>query len=134
MCLLGAQVGQRKCILLTPPQAGHRHNSVTSFKALPAICLCLLLECDAFFFGTAFNKPSHISSNDGSDGRFNDIAGTGSESLGKSGNASGLMWTEAYLEEKKIVEAESRESIDGVVRADSIALAMALPVRRTLRV
>lgn len=124
---LGAQVGQRKCILLTPPQAGHRHSSVTSFRALPAICLCLLLECDAFFFGTAFNMPSHISSSDGSDGRFNDIAGIGSESLGRSGSASGLMWTEAYLE-AKTVGLESRERIDGAVRADSIALAMARPL------
>lgn len=68
--------------------------------------------------------PSHISSNDGSDGRFNDIAGKGSESLGRSGSAIGLIWTEAYLEEKT-VGAESRGRMDGAARADSIALAMA---------
>ncbi len=35
--------------------------ALTSFKAFPANCRCLFFICDVFFFGTAFNIPSHIS-------------------------------------------------------------------------
>ena len=34
---------------------------VTSFKALPAICLLRFLLYDVFFFGTALSRPSHSS-------------------------------------------------------------------------
>lgn len=85
------QVGQRMCILLTCPHDGQRHNDVTSFKAFPAICLCRFLECDTFFFGTAFKSPSHISSNDGRDGRFNEIAGIERVILGSKGSAKLLV-------------------------------------------
>lgn len=50
----------------------------------------------------------------------------GRESLGRSGNASGRMWTEAYLEEK-IVGAESRGRTEDAARADSIAETMVMP-------
>jgi hypothetical protein len=36
---------------------------VTSFNALPAICLCRFFMWEVFFFGTARSKPSHISRN-----------------------------------------------------------------------
>lgn len=49
------------CILLGLPQLGHLTNVVTSFKAFPAICRCLFLLYDVFFFGTARNRPSHSS-------------------------------------------------------------------------
>lgn len=85
LVLLGPQTAQRKCILFAAPQDGHLTSSVTSFKAFPAICLCLLLECETFFLGTAFSRPSHISSSDGSDGRFNEMAGIGQEIFGRRG-------------------------------------------------
>ncbi|KAI0440953.1 hypothetical protein F4803DRAFT_442964 [Xylaria telfairii] len=54
------------CIFLGPPHAGHLLRFVTSFKALPAICLCLFFMCDVFFLGTALRMPSHMSpSNEG---------------------------------------------------------------------
>lgn len=57
------QVGHRVCIFLVLPQAGHLFRFVTSFKALPAICLCLFFICEVFFLGTAFSMPSHMSPN-----------------------------------------------------------------------
>jgi len=38
-------------------------KAVTSFKALPAICLERFFEYEVFFFGTALSKPSHSSCN-----------------------------------------------------------------------
>lgn len=59
-------VGHNVCIFLVPPQAGHLFRFVTSFRPLPAICLCLFFMCDVFFLGTALRMPSHMSpSNDG---------------------------------------------------------------------
>jgi hypothetical protein len=54
------------CIFFVPPQAGHLLRFVRSFKALPAICLCLFFMCEVFFLGTALRMPSHMSpSNEG---------------------------------------------------------------------
>jgi len=38
-------------------------KAVTSFNALPAICLERFFEYEVFFFGTALSKPSHSSCN-----------------------------------------------------------------------
>lgn len=114
---------QRICILLISPHEGQRHNDVTSFKAFPAICLCLLLECDTFFLGTAFSSPSHISSNDGRDGRFNDIAGIEREILGSRGSANLLVRTVVYVEEDIVGEA-SRGRKEEVARAGNIVAAI----------
>lgn len=131
--LLGAQTAHKTCILFAVPQEGHLTNSVTSFRALPAICLDLLLACETFFLGTALSRPSHISSSDGSAGRFNEMAGIGQEIFGKRGCDICRMWKEAYREEK-LVEAERRgrrAARDGAVRADSIAVAMIVSVNRS---
>ena len=49
------------CAFFGFPHAGHRTRLLTSFKALPANCLCLFFICEVFFFGTARSMPSHIS-------------------------------------------------------------------------
>lgn len=85
--LLFIHVSQRWCILLVPPQTGHLHKLLTSLSAFPAICLCLFLACDVFFFGTAFKMPSQITSSmSGMEGRFRDMAGMASEYLGRNGS------------------------------------------------
>jgi len=48
---------------LVLPQLGHLTKAVTSFNALPAICLERFFEYEVFFFGTALSKPSHSSCN-----------------------------------------------------------------------
>jgi len=55
------QYGHKTCILFVRPQLGHSHNSTTSFKALPAICLWRFFMCEVFFFGTARSTESHSS-------------------------------------------------------------------------
>jgi len=57
------QWAQRTCFLLALPQLGHLTRAVTSFNALPAICLERFFEYEVFFFGTALSKPSHSSCN-----------------------------------------------------------------------
>lgn len=42
------------------PQPGHLTTSVTSFNALPAICLCLFFMCDVLFLGTARSIDSQM--------------------------------------------------------------------------
>lgn len=86
--LLDKHLGHRWCIFLVSPHAGHLHSSVTSFKALPAICLCLFLECDVFFFGTALSIPSQMpSSRDGIEGRPSwNPAGMARERDGRKGS------------------------------------------------
>ncbi|OAA57450.1 hypothetical protein SPI_07109 [Niveomyces insectorum RCEF 264] len=80
------QYGQRWCIRFTRPQAGHLHNELTSFSALPAICRCRFFMCEVFFLGTARRIDSQMSpSNDGNDGS-ND--GHESEMAGRRGAAA----------------------------------------------
>lgn len=59
--LLATQCGHSTCALLALPQPEHLFNAVTSFKALPAICLWRFFMCDVFFFGTARRTDSQIS-------------------------------------------------------------------------
>lgn len=110
---------QRTCIRLGFPHTGHLHNDWTSFRAFPAICLCLLLECEVFFLGTALSSPSHISSHDGRDGRFSDIAGMAKDSLGKSGIGRCRMWNEASLD-----AVEESRGMTATALAGNIVLAI----------
>lgn len=103
---------------------------MTSFNAFPAICLCLLLECDTFFFGTAFKSPSQISPSDGR-GRFNDIAGIERETLGSSGSARVLVYTDAKEEER--VGEESRGRKEEAARAGNMAEAIVDDIATCLR-
>ena len=59
--ILCTQYGHRICALFSLPHALHLFNAVTSFNALPAICRCRFFIWLVFFFGTAFNNPSHSS-------------------------------------------------------------------------
>lgn len=61
MDLQGKHLGHKVCIFFMPPQVGHLFRFVTSFRALPAICLCLFFMCEVFDFGTALSIPSHMS-------------------------------------------------------------------------
>lgn len=79
------QVGHNVCIFLVLPHEGHLLRFVTSFRPLPAICLCRFFMCDVFFFGTAFRIPSHISSS--SEGMFWMAAGIATPSAGIEGNS-----------------------------------------------
>ena len=79
------QVRHNVCIFLVLPHEGHLLRFVTSFRALPAICLCRFFICDVFFFGTAFRMPSHISSS--SEGMFWMAAGIATPSAGIEGNS-----------------------------------------------
>lgn len=49
------------CALLTLPHPEHLFKAVTSFKALPAYCLCRFFMWEVFFFGTARSIDSQIS-------------------------------------------------------------------------
>ena len=82
-------VGQSVCIFLVLPHAGHLFRLVTSFRALPAICLCRFFICDVFFFGTAFSMPSHISWS--SEGMFWIAEGIATPTAGIEGNSDGLV-------------------------------------------
>lgn len=96
------------------------HKFVTSLSAFPAICLCLFLECDVFFFGTALRIPSHIpSSNDGMDGRFKDIAGRAMANFERKGSDICRVHNDANLEGE-----ESRGRKELVARVDNIAPAI----------
>jgi hypothetical protein len=55
------QYGHNTCALFALPHELHLFRAVTSFNALPAICLCLFFMCDVFFLGTALSIPSHRS-------------------------------------------------------------------------
>lgn len=99
---------------LTPPQAGHLQSALTSFNALPAICLCLFFMCEVFFLGTALSIDSQIPSrSDGSDGRFRCIeAGTANTIDGNAGRDSCRIKTEANLEDECSVGDDILGSID----------------------
>lgn len=126
--LLFIHDSQRWCILLVPPQTEHLHKLLTSLSALPAICLCLFLACDVFFFGTAFKMPSQIpSSMSGMEGRFRDMAGTASEYLGRNGSDICLMYSDVNLDGAKSVGEDSRVRNEEAARVGNIAPAM-LPV------
>ena len=79
------QVGHNVCIFLVLPHEGHLLRLLTSFRPLPAICLCRFFICDVFFFGTAFRIPSHISSS--SEGMFWMAAGIATPSACIEGNS-----------------------------------------------
>ena len=102
---LAVQCGQRWCIRLISPQAGHLHRELTSFNALPAICLCLFFMCDVFFLGTAFRIDSQMSSRmDGIDGRPSwKPTGTASVSDGKRGRESCRTWSCSLVDENSVV-------------------------------
>ena len=106
---LAVQCGQRWCIRLTSPQAGHLHRELTSLNALPAICLCLFFMCDVFFLGTAFRIDSQISSRmDGIDGRPSwKPTGTASVSDGKRGSESRRTWSCSLADENSVVVGRS---------------------------
>lgn len=123
--LLFMHVSQRWCILLVPPHTGHLHRLLTSLSAFPAICLCLFLECDVFFLGTAFKMPSQIpSSMSGMDGRFREMAGTASEYLGRNGSDICLMYRNVNLYEERNVGEASRGRKEEAARVGNIAPAM----------
>ena len=90
---------------MTSPQAGHLHRELTSFNALPAICLCLFFMCDVFFLGTAFRIDSQISSRmDGIDGRLSwKPTGTASVSDGRRGSESCRMCSCSLADENSVV-------------------------------
>jgi hypothetical protein len=75
------------------------HSEVTSFSALPAICLCLLFICDVFFLGTALRIPSQIPSRiSGIDGRSWKPAGMAAARDGKRGSDN---WRENIVVENR---------------------------------
>ena len=127
--LLDRQLGQRWCIFLVSPHAGHLHSSVTSFRALPAICLCLFFECDVFFFGTALSIPSQMPSRrDGIEGRPSwNAAGTARERDGRKGRAvrrNGI-WGSLYAENRAGERSRGRrEELVKAILIAGVAIAM----------
>lgn len=68
------------------PQPGHFTTSVTSFNALPAICLCRFFMCDVFFFGTARSIDSQMPDRSPETPAMAAMAGAGRRSAtGRSG-------------------------------------------------
>jgi len=78
------QYGHNICARFTLPHAEHRFSAVISFNPFPAMNRCRFLRYDVFFFGTAFNMPSHISPSDGNDGSESDGIASAANGVGNN--------------------------------------------------
>lgn len=125
--VLSMQCGQRRCIRFVCPHPGHLHSELTSSRAFPAICLCLFLEWETFFLGTARSTDSHMSPS--SDGRLICRPGMPIESEGRSGCESSWAYRVAHREDAMVTGAETRGRMDETLAEASRSCCAAAIVR-----
>lgn len=114
MVIPSRQCWHSLCVRFFAPQPEHSQRLVTSFRAFPAICLCLFLECDTLFFGTARRTDSQMSSNVG---RLRLTPGRVAERKGSHCGVKACRYSVAHREDVKRVGVGSRGSSELVMAA-----------------